>query len=352
MYSMFMLLALLALWGQARVLRYGQRTGWWIYALASAALVWTEYFAVFQLVAQHAVFIAASARRPDRRRQLLIGLAASTFLIAVLIAPLAPFAWHQFVVNQTAGKGFGAPSQVGLAGAQTISVYTVLANLGWALVGYHSAAVMAGLVALWPMGILLALFLLGRNITDRTAAVLAAALVPALLLLAVGMFKRNLFDVRYMSGAVVAVLLLCARLVTGASRTIRVQAAACVVLVAVLAVSLGDEQVNGSNPRLYDFAGALNAVDARYRPGDLLLYTPDDLGLVISYYAPRVQAEGLGSHAPVRPHGTELFVLGSINLMGDAGPAQLGKVLSDLRRMDRQVAVIKKANVSVWVFKT
>ncbi|HEX6392526.1 MAG TPA: glycosyltransferase family 39 protein [Acidimicrobiales bacterium] len=351
MYSLFMLFALLALWGQARVLRYGTAGGWVIYVLSSAALVWTEYFAVFQLVTQQAVFVAAIIRRPQQRRQLLVALLIATFLMAVLIAPLEPFAWHQFVVNQTAGKGFGAPSQVGLAGAQSISVYTVLANLAWAVVGYHSAAVMAAIVALWPIGIFLALFLLGRNMTDRTAAVLATAVVPVVLLLAIGLVKRNLFEVRYLSGVVVALLLLCSRLVTGASRSIRMQATACVAIVALLAGSLGDEQVNGSNPRLYDFAGALHAVQVRYRPGDLLVYSPGDLDLVVSYYAPHIDAVQLGQAEVGRPAGTELFVLGSSNLMAPNEPSQLGRYLSDLRHQDRLVAVVKKANATVWVFK-
>ncbi len=352
MYSLFMLLALLALWGQARVLRYGRADGWVIYVLASAALVWTEYFAVFQVVAQQAVFVAAVVRRSEHRRQLLVGLIAATFLIGVLAAPLEPFAWHQFVVNQTGGKGFGAPSQVGLAGAQSMSVYTVLANLAWAAVGYHSAAVMAALVALWPVGILLAMFLLGRNINDRTVAVLAAAAIPALMLLGIGLFKRNLFDVRYMSGVVVALLLLCARLVSGSTKSVRLQVTACAAIVAILAVSLGDEQVNGSNPRLYDFAGALHAVDARYRPGDVLVYAPDDLNLVVSYYSPHVRAYGLGRPLPAQAPGSEIFVLGTINLMSAGGPGQLGRFLSDLRNRDHPVTLIKRANATVWVFKT
>ncbi|MBV9660857.1 MAG: glycosyltransferase family 39 protein [Acidimicrobiales bacterium] len=351
MYSLFMLLALLAVWGQVRVLRFGRPGDWAIWALSSAGLVWTEYFSMFQVIAQQAVFVGVLVSRKDGRRRLAVGLLAATAVIVACTAPLLPFAWHQFVVNQNAGKGFGAPSQVGLTGAQAISVYTVLANMAWALIGYHSAAMMAAIVALWPAGILLALFLLGRNMTDRTIAVAATAVIPAMLLLGVGTFKRNLFDIRYMSGVIVALLLLMARLVTGSTRSFRIQAVTSAVLVVLLTASLGDEQVNGSNPRLFDFAAAFHAVDAQYQPGDLLAYAPGDLGLVASYYAPRVRSVSLGSSPPKVAAGQKLFVLASQTLMGPGQPAQVGHDLAELRNRSREVDIIKKANVTVWVFE-
>ncbi|HVA75817.1 MAG TPA: glycosyltransferase family 39 protein [Acidimicrobiales bacterium] len=354
MYSMFMLVALVAIWGQARVLRRGSQWDWAIFTLGSAALVWTEYFGIFQVIAQQVVFAWVSwTRRRDREAllRLLVPWALATLALLAFLAPLFPFASHQFLVNQNSGKGFGGPSQVGLSGAQSISVYTVLTNFAWALIGYHSASVMAALVALWPIGILLTLFLLGRNITGSTVVVVASAVLPALLLLGIGLFKRNLFDVRYMSGVVVAVLLLTARAITGGSRSLRVQAAACVAVAGIFAVSLGDEQINGSNPRLYDFAGALSAVDHRARPGDVIRYDPSDIGLVVSYYAPNVKAVSVAAPHSVPPPGHQEFVLASPNLMHPGEPAALHKELVRMRKIETQIAVIKKANVTVWVFR-
>ena len=354
MYSMFMLFALVAIWGQARVMRRGSQQDWAIFTLASAALVWTEYFGLFQVVTQQLVFAwLAWSRRRDRERlsRLLVPWALATFALLAFLAPLLPFMSHQFLVNQNAGKGFGGPSQVGLSGAQAISVYTVLTNFAWAIIGYHSAAVMAALVALWPIGILLALFLLGRNITFSTVVVVASAVLPALLLLGIGLFKRNLFDVRYISGVVVALLLLVARGITGGSRSIRVQAVACVVVAGIFAVSLGDEQVNGSNPRLYDFAGALKAVEHRAHPGDVILYDPSDIALVVSYYAPNLEALPVGAPGATPAPGHEVFVLASQNLMHPGEPGALGRELNRMRKVERQTAVIKKANVTVWVFR-
>ena len=52
-------------------------------------------------------------------REVLRGWLGSTGLIVLLIAPLAPFALHQFHANESAGKGFeGVPSQAGAAASQ------------------------------------------------------------------------------------------------------------------------------------------------------------------------------------------------------------------------------------------
>jgi O-antigen/teichoic acid export membrane protein len=353
MYSMFMLEALLAIWGQSRVLRYGRTRDWAIFVAPSVALVWTEYFGILQVVTQLAVFAGvAIRRRRDGGRRMLLGLIASTAMIGALCAPVLPFAWHQFLVNQNAGKGFGTPSQVGLPGQQSISVYRVLANVAWMVVGYHSANIMTAIVALWPVGILLALFMLGRNMTDRTVAVLATAVVPTLMLLVIGFFKQNLFDVRYLSGASVAMLLLVARAVTGGFSSIRLQAVGCALLACLMIVSLGDEQLNGSNPRIFDFSGALRDVQAQYKTGDLLVYTPADLGMVVSYYVPNIASEPLSRAIPAAGAGSKIFVLASKELMDPGGPAELGTALSRLDREDHPMGEIKKANVTVWTFRS
>ncbi len=355
MYSMFMLFALLAIWGQVRVLERARPGDWAIYVLASGALAWTEYFGLFQIAAQQAFFIAVIWR--DRRgggqgTRLLRGWLVATGVLLLIGAPLMPFAFHQFLVNQNAGKGFGAPSQTPLTGGhQGINVYTVLANLAWAVMGYHSAGIMAALVALWPIGILLAIFMLGRNMTRSTLVVVVTAVVPLGLLLGAGLEKRFLFDVRYMSGVVMALMLLAARLVTGSTRSRRLQVMGCVALSAVLMTALVDEQINGSNPRLYDFSGAVHAIDQRLKPGDQLVYAPGDIGLVLDYYAPKVPMRPTSHGVPSPAPGHMLFVLASKSLMNGTQPAELGRVLAHLHQIDRPVGFIEKPNVEVWMFE-
>lgn len=349
MYSMFMLFAALALWGQARAMKRGGVGDWAIYALATAALAWTEYFGIFQVVAQQMYFLWHIARgRADRRQ--VHGYLAATAAIVALTLPLAPFAWHQFAVNQNAGKGFGAPSQTTLAGTESISVYTVLANLAWAVLGYHSAPIMEGLVALWPLGILVSLYVLGRKATRDTHLVLAAAVVPAALLLGAGMEKRFLYDVRYMSGVAVALLLLGARMITGGSRQRAFQVLGCLIAVAVLTAGLVDEQFNGTNPRLYDFDGALTAVNHQWQPGDVIVYEPQSIWVVVDYYAPHDLSEPVGSKPPAVPPGHRVFVLASKSLMSGDQPGQLGRLLANLGQAYMPGDVIRRSNVTVWSY--
>ncbi len=122
----------------------------------------------------------------------------------------------------------------------------------------------------------------------------AVALVPAAALFAVGELKPALFEVRYFVAAVPMLLLLTARALTSwaASKT------ATVLLVTAFAATLAggllDQQVSGANPRLYDFRGALEAVERRAGPHDVLIYNPDYLTDVIGYYAPGLDAQPMG----------------------------------------------------------
>src|SRR5213076_314692 len=111
MYAFFMLFATLAVWMQMRALRRGSRADWIGYALASVALIYNQYFSVLLVLTQQAIFAIAFIRG-DRR--ILRGWLGSTALIALLVAPLLPFALEQFRANEAAGKGFeGVPSQAG-----------------------------------------------------------------------------------------------------------------------------------------------------------------------------------------------------------------------------------------------
>jgi hypothetical protein len=164
------------------------------------------------------------------------------------------------------------------------------------------------------------------------------------------MEKRFLYDVRYMSGVAVALLLLGSRLVTGATRSARMQVMGCAALVAVLTAGLVDEQFNGTNPRLYDFNGALSAVDARWQAGDALVFAPGSIDAVLTYYAPRIRAQVMTSTPPVARPGGSVFVLASSTLMSDSDTQHLRRTLSALRQTDVAQSVVRKSNVTVWAF--
>ena len=282
-----MLFGVLALWAQVRIFRGGGRLAWVLYALASVAMVWTQYFGAFQVVVQQLAFAFACysrLRRGEPVRQLVVPWVISSLAIAACLAPLLPFAYQQYVVNQTGGKGFGGPQQVGSATSLSgnhLSIYAALAVLIWGIWGYQPTPVMMLVAALWPLGMLFALVMLGRRHQRATTLLLLVVLGPGVALFALGLVKRDLFDIRYLSTIVPVLFVLLARGLTAIPRrTLALVGATTLVLVS-LAAGLIDQQYNGANPRTYDFNGALASIEAEARPGDVVYYDPVDLNQVV-----------------------------------------------------------------------
>ena len=358
MYALLTLFSVVALWAQVRILKRATVWMWAVYTVASAALAWTQYFGLLQVLAQQMVFLVAMwSRRGDRKalRPLAIGWAVTGIVIVVAVAPLVPFAHAQFVVNQTGGKGFGGPSQVGSAtnlNGNQMGIYAALANVIWAVWGYHSNAAMALIAALWPLGMLVALGLMGRRRQPVTTMLVAAVLVPGVALFCLGLVKRDLFDIRYLSTTVPPLFILLARSVTGVVRSVRALVIVSVVLIASLGVGLADQQLNGSNPRLYDFRGAVATINTHARPGDDVLFVPDDLNEVIEYYAPRLHISSLDSAAVPSPRRHSVFVLASTALFNSGTDADgLSVALAKLHTEGHLVHHYKLSNVEVWEFK-
>ncbi|MGH9073830.1 MAG: glycosyltransferase family 39 protein, partial [Acidimicrobiales bacterium] len=358
MYALLMLFGVIAMWAQVRVVRRGGRWPWLVYALASIAMVWTQYFGLLQVVVQQVAFLGviwSRQRKGQPVRSLVVGWAATAVAIGVWLVPLVPFAHQQFMVNQTAGKGFGGPQQVGNAASLSgnhLGIYAALANVIWAVLGYHSDAAMALLAALWPLGMLFALVLLGRRNRRVTTLLIAAVVVPGVVLFVLGSVKRDLFDIRYLSMAVPVLFVLLARLVTGLSRRRAALLAGSGLLIVTLLVGLIDQQHNGTNPRLYDFRGALAAVKVHARPGDVVLYDPVDLREVVQYYAPHLTLEPLRG-PPTEPTGRhEVFVVASRSLMkGPTDTTTLSRWLRSLRDHGHLVEHRNLANVQIWEYR-
>ncbi|HVX20963.1 MAG TPA: glycosyltransferase family 39 protein [Acidimicrobiales bacterium] len=358
MYALLTLFGVVAIWAQVRILRRGGRLVWVVYAAASVAMVWTQYFGVLQVVVQQVVFLWAVVtrhRRGEPVRGLVTGWAVTAAAIVVWLAPLLPFAYQQYMVNQTAGKGFGGPQQVGSATSLSgtrLSIYAALANVIWAVWGYQPTSSMVLLAALWPLGVLFALVLLGRRQRWPTTLLVAGVLVPGAAMFALGLVKRNLFDIRYMSTVVPLLLVLLARLVAAVPRRVTGVVVATCVLLGTLVVGLVDQQFNGTNPRLYDFRGALAAVEARARPGDLVIYDPSDLREVVGYYGPDLRLSPVRSTVATPTARRMVFVVASPALMHGASDAGgLRRTLRALRADGRQVEHRTLSNVEVWAFQ-
>jgi 4-amino-4-deoxy-L-arabinose transferase-like glycosyltransferase len=356
MYAIFMLFSLIAIWAQVRVLRRTGRLGAWaVYSIATAAMIWTQYFAVLQVLVQQAAFAGAywQRRRTGEHRRLRRAWIASTVTLLFLLAPLWPVLESQVHAYADRSGGQVLPAQAGLGAARPddqLSIYAFIAAAVWSVWGYHADATMAQIVALWPLGMLALLVLLGRGYSPLTTLLISVAAVPALMLFVAGLAQRNLFEPRYFAGAVSAGMLLIARLASSAANR-GARTAVVGLLIATLLVGLADQQLNGANPRLYDFRGALNLVTANARPGDVVVYEPDYIGPVVNYYAAQLDAKPLDAGLS-SSHGRRrrVFLIGSF-LQEPRSASQVGNAIEQLSERRRRVEEYQRPNVRVWVFQ-
>lgn len=349
MYAAYIFFSLLAILGQARMLR---RPAWWAWALfgiASAALFYTQYFSVFQILTQNGFFAAVVVTRVVTKtfvaRAHLVPWLCGSALALALVLPLLPVALQQL-------SGAEGPSG-GNSGHELIAPYAVIANLVWALWGYHSDQIMLSTAALWPGAMLGVLLLLGKGRSLPTALLTALVLVPAACGYAVGsVVSTNMFELRYFIGVVPGLLILLARAATGWPRG-RLRAALSLgAVAATMVVALVDQQFSSTNPRLYDYPGALDVVAAQAHPDDVLVYAPQFTSPVIDYYHPPIRVVTAGDDVPVtRGSGASVFVLGSF-LDGPETAAAVGDVLARLEQDGWALhETVEKDNVTLWVLR-
>jgi hypothetical protein len=196
---------------------------------------------------------------------------------------------------------------------------------------------------------LAALLLLGRGRRPLSMLVLACVVLPAGALFAVGYVKPFLFEIRYFAGAVPLLVLLLARAATGWTRGTVLTALVSAVILGTFAVAFADQQLNRSNPRLYDFEGALGEIERRARPGDVVLYQPPYMEDLIRYYAPELRSGPLDEGIPRRGDAGRVFLLGSF-LNEPQHARATGRGLAALDRDWDARGSFRKPQVRVWVF--
>ena len=353
MYSLFLGLATLALLAQAIVLRQSRRRAWTTYTAATVGLLWTQYFGILPVAVQQIAFavdVTRRRRRGEHVGHILRAWALSSLTIVLAVLPLAGLFTQQFA--EVGGGGGGVPSQAGLTsvGAEDApDIYALLANVIWAVWGYHSDATMAQIVALWPLGILAVILLLGRGRSPQGILLTGLAAVPMMLLFAAGSYRRNLFELRYFIGIVPMLLLLTSRAIASWLSTRAGVVLATAAVVVTLGVGLVDQQLNGTNPRLYDFRGAFALVEANAAPGDLVVYEPEYMADVFRYYSPQLRAQPL-AQGPETRGADRVFLVGSfLDIPVVAG--RVGGALARLEEERRLVERLEVPNVTIWVFE-
>jgi hypothetical protein len=209
---------------------------------------------------------------------------------------------------------------------------------------------MEQIAALWPLAMVGSLALLGRRKSSATGDLWILAALPLAALFVIGLRRPDLFEVRYVAGVVPVLTLLGARATTALAAGRWATRLVAGALVFVLLGALTDQQLNGANPRLYDFRGAVREVAAEARPGDHVLYNPVYLEAVVHYYGPDLHLAPIGDWRAVADRPGRVFVIGSFFDKRDIS-SRAGAVLAKLERTRRLVATFRRPQIRVWVFE-
>jgi hypothetical protein len=298
------------------------------------------------IAVQQLIFIAILVHRQRSRepvRPLALGFAYSAAVLTMQMVVLVVFARHQLQLTSAAA---GSPGGT----YDPLSFYAVMANLGWALWGYQPHAVTVLLAALWPLFLLLSLVLLGRGGSRQTLILAAAALAPAVALIIVSAFDRELFEVHNFLIIVPLLLLLAARLVTGWIRQPTTRLLVAGGVMATLLIGLIDQQANNSNPRLFDFRGAIQAIKADGGSSSVVLFEPADMRYVLDFYAPDLRKQSLSQPVTAGSEGSPVFVLASFQ-SNKLFFNQTNRVVGQLSYFRKLVRRFKTPQTMVWEFQ-
>jgi hypothetical protein len=316
------------------------------------ALLWTQYDTFFPVLTLLVIFAGVGVRRlitHGNRRTLAQALTAAAVIVALCV-PLIPWVLQQY--GHTKGLTASVPAQAGQGTGTSphtgLNAYSILADGVWAVFGYHSDQAMVLINALWPLLLLLVLVSLGRGRSTAGRVIAAVAFVPPAILFVLGLRRPDLFDLRYFAATVPMLNLLLARLAASWVRGRFTRVVVPVLLIAALGVGLVDEQVNRSNPRVYDFRSAVQFVRANAGPHDLLLYGPTYLSSELEYYRPGVDTRPI-SGVPQTQGDPHVFVLGSF-LNTKAAAGQVGTAVVSLKQHRNLDRVVHFPNVTVWEF--
>jgi hypothetical protein len=342
MYEFVALFGVLTTLGCARAIRRGGAGDWALYAVSASLLIWSHWFAALLVLCTQLVFATHAVReRPGRR--FAIGWAVTALALAWQLVPLGAMALHEMQATGTGGGYAGAGG-----GGTGVSFYTVTANLTWVLGGFQPPHVTELLSAVWPLGMLAALLVLGRRMQRSTAFLVGCTLGPPVALLAWGLVNPSIFEVRYFIVAVPLAVLLLARLVTvSPSRSVRV--ATGLGVLALLTGALADQQLNPANPRRYDEREAIAAARRAMGPHDVLLYEPAELGSVLERYAPDLEARPLDGTLPTRREARHVVVLASF-LDQTRYRRVVDRQIGALRYARHQEPIRNRAGVRLWRF--
>lgn len=309
MYTMLLLFAFLSAGAFARALERNDFRGWAWYFVVTLGGLFTHYLFFLLVAGQGLYFVAfevidreiwlgrAGTRNASLRHPLAIfkdipTLAGYLVTIAVLAVPevlwlnaavFFPPSQNAVLVNAvtTSGLGYGAPPPT-----LAIRFNDVLETVVEVLFGSHSPAITYGLVAMWPLILYFVMLVMGggRYLTRRTTMLLCSA-SGVLVVWGLGQWQGVVLLSRYLVPMVApGLVLLAGTIARMADRARRVTLGAVVVVCLAAYVA---QSFDPNSLLRYQNREVIEYVAAHDRPGDVIIYEPFYIDVLVDYYLPK-----------------------------------------------------------------
>lgn len=333
MYTMVMFFALLSVGTFSLGLETKKRRYWVAYAVFSAMGAFTQYLFLLLVIGQGIYYLLFEVIdreiRLGREQVRLFSLSTpkdifkdiptlasySAAVIAMAVPVLTWMNWAVFfppdqeaalvgaVTNQ--GLGYGAPRP-----SLAIRFNDAVQTLVELLFGSHSPAITYGLVAMWPLIIYFAMFIMGggRYVTRRTTMLLCSA-SGVLVVWGLGQWQGVVLLSRYLMPMAAPALLLLASVIAQIPKRSRLVIATVGVLVCLTAYVA--QSFDPDSVLRYQNRETIQHVLAEYEPGDVIIYEPFYIDVIVNYYLPSsYEANGFprfGSNGEFRDSKTMLY---------------------------------------------
>ncbi|MBW3615316.1 MAG: glycosyltransferase family 39 protein [Actinobacteria bacterium] len=348
------LLAVMAVLTMLCALRCGRPTDWALFGLVGAALVWSHQLALVHLAVLHGAIVVALIHRRRAREPVLPSLGGWLLALTLVALATAPL----LVMRSGLGPSRVLPpleyATAAAPGGET-SVFPLIGSLLSGVFGFHPVNVTSRLLALWPLGILGGLLVLGRTRSRQGPLLLLLATAPvAFILLAqlLGTPRRPTFALGWFATAVPALVLVIGRGLTMVGGRWPRMRLLTVGAVAVLVVALVDQTARVRPLRRFDVTPAVAQVASAARPGDLVVYEPKALGDVLRYKAPGVEVRSLDSQPdPTATPYRRVFVVAAFSLTNpDSSVPRVVDYVTGVSA-ERSLRSERGRDVKVWTFE-
>ena len=347
------LLAAVSLLAMTRAVRRGRSRDWVLFGLAGAALAWTHHLALVHLAVLHAgvaLFLWRRREEGEPVRPALAGWVAALAILAAAVGPL--LAWR---------SGLGTPRILPPLEFATAaapgggSVFSALGTVVTGVLGFHPADVTSRLLALWPLGILATMLVVGRARSHRGVLLLAlsaapfAALVVAQLL---GAPRRPPQAVGWVATALPMFALLVGRglsLIGGRWPRARFLTLG---MAALLLVALVDQRARVKPADRFDVVPVVAAVGDEAGPQDVIVYEPRALRDLVSYEAQGTPARAVDrAPAAALQRHRRVYVIGAFAL--GRGRQSADRAVNLVRELSSTRPLLEERRgreMTVWVF--